>query len=231
MNLKEIMDDLHFGELSQISLGGTLPNGVGIEDYGNIRSHVERTLTILHRRFRLKEGRLVIPLEEGKTEYKLESDSLPVMKVEHVLWPDGLDKELVREPKGNVKYLPLNDDGADITVYTPKFTTMTVPSKVWEYGARELIVVYRGGHERLDPNVADVTPEEVEIDLPEAFREPLMLNIAAQIMNPTGPAMEGFHEGNNYAQKFEAACAGLENNGWEVNTVFENRGFQRSGFV
>lgn len=162
--------------------------------------------------------------------YPVVDAEVPVMRIEHVLWPDGFGAD-VRAPNGLIKYLPLNDEGVEFSVFTPQTTVIRVPDKLWQAGVRELDVIYRAGHKKLDKSLILDSPELVDIDLPEAFREPLMLNIAAQIMNPIGTVAEGFHEGNNYAAKFENACKYLEEYGWEVSTVFERSTFNRSGFV
>lgn len=230
MTLQDLFDSLTYGELSQLNIGGQPQQGVTLENRRQVINHIERALKVLHRRFRLKEGRLEVVLEDGKTSYALDGGELPVMKVEHVLWPEGFSSDVI-PPRGLLPSLPLNDESSPLSVYTPKSGVMRVPVEVWEKGARKLTVVYRGGHYSLNTMQAATRPEEVEIDLPGAFEQPLLYCIASQLLNPIGSTPEGYHEGNEYERRFQQACMELEVHGWDESVLPERTSFRQQGFV
>ena len=77
--------------------------------------------------------------------------------------------------------------------------------------------------------VAAVTPANVDIELPLVYMEPLLLYIASRIHNPIGLTNE-FHNGNNYAAKFEASIAQLKSQNYEIDSsdmgdLLYDRGF------
>lgn len=232
MTLQDLFDDLTFGELSQIHLGGGHAQGVQVEEFRHLVTHVNRGLTALHSRFQLKEGVLNVPLEEGVHEYALVSETLPVVLPGHVLWPEGLPDDITPPPGVN-PVLPLNDESSPLSVYTPNHKTLRVPGKLWDLGVRDLTLVYRADHPEIGKQTEAFAPDEIEVDLPEAFREPLIYYIASRVINPIGVSAggDGFHEGNNYAQKYEQSCRELEQWGYDIRPAVETTRFERNGFV
>lgn len=230
MTLDELFDDLTYGELSQLNLGDAGTQGVTVDNRPHVVSLINRGLEVLHRRFLLKRGRLTVPLVEGQEEYPLASETLPFVRVEYVEWPEGFSSDVI-PPRGQRPALPLNDEGAELSLFTPNHRTLWVPQAIWDYGARELTVVYRGGHKRIDKEESTTSPELIEVDLPEAFREPLLFYVASLVFNPLGFGVEGSHDGNNYAQKFEMACQQLETRGWDHGAMLERTSFHQRGFV
>jgi hypothetical protein len=68
-----------------------------------------------------------------------------------------------------------------------------------------------------------------EVNLPVTHLEPLLYFVASRIMNPVGASGE-FHEGNNYAAKYEQACQQLEMHGFSLNTQASRDQFERNGW-
>lgn len=232
MTLQEIIEDLSYGEMSQIYLGGASTQGITLDNMPLIVNHINRALSVLHTRFRLKEGRLVLPLEEGVSEYRLEHPDLPVLRLERVLWPQGLPDTYIAPP-GENPVMPVNDESHPLSLYTPNHHTLQVPGELYELGVRELIVIYRAGHPKFTKESIMQDPDLVVIDLPETFREPLIYYIASQVFNPIGTSAgtEGFHAGNDYRMKYEESCQRLEAFGWDVRSTPESHLFHSRGFV
>lgn len=64
MKLIEIFNQLTFGELAQLSMGGMDAGEINDKNYDAVLSHINLGLTALHKRFPLKEGRLVVALQQ-----------------------------------------------------------------------------------------------------------------------------------------------------------------------
>lgn len=74
MKLQEIFDQLEYGELSQLSIGG-LPAGVIDEsNWPRLVAHINLGMIALYKRFTLKQGRITLALVSGQTRYRLHSD-------------------------------------------------------------------------------------------------------------------------------------------------------------
>lgn len=225
MNLVEIFDQLAFGELSNVYLGGGDPGESGVvgeSHFNRLTFHVNLGLTALHSRFLLKEGRLTLDLIPDQYEYQLASND-DVIKVEKVLTLDGLE-------------LPLNDATSDYSVSTPTLTKLRIPEDIVDQSQflpdwlslTQLEVVYRANHPKIIVGV-DFDPSIVEVDLPETHLTALLYFIASRVNNPIGMTNE-FHAGNSYAAKYEMACKELEFAGLQVdmgtgNTKLRDRGF------
>lgn len=113
------------------------------------------------------------------------------------------------------------------------YNKLRIPEEA--YG-RTLKVVYRASGKRmqkidpvLNPNY-DFT--RIEVDLPPAYLSAVLNYIASRKFNPNMNGVQnGFHEGNNYYQKYLSACALLQDQGFDVapvgaeGTKFKDRGF------
>lgn len=231
MTLQEIFDDLTYGELSQVNTGGAESFGVSVENRKKLVTHVNRGLTVLHRRFRIKMGEMQVPLEAGKREYTLENVESPILKVERIRWPEKLKKD-PREVVTKTTTLPLNEMEAEHNILMPSYNKLIVPQSIMESDVKHLDITYRANHPRIDKNTGEAfDPETIMVDMPEVYREPLLYYMAALATNPLGPGIEGFHEGNNYHQKFEMACRAIENQGGDMKESTHMTKFQRNGWV
>lgn len=242
MLLSEVFYQLTYGELVQINLGGASEAGITKENYHRMLAHVNMGLTELHKRFLIKEGTLKIARQVGLDTYVLSKkyaignresqepvkyiqDSVAqpfldtVLKVERVYGLDGLELEL---NTGGDRYDPLSQ-----VIRSPSFNTLIVPSAV---EGSELTVVYRANHPIIVREDNSFDPTEVDIDLPYSYMEPLLLYIASRVFNPIGLNQQ-FHDGNNYAAKFEASCLMIQNQGLqnEAGEVVDRN--SRNGWV
>ena len=117
------------------------------------------------------------------------------------------------------------------SLWLSSYNTIRVPDN---FCAQKLHVTYRAGFRKLK-KIEDnglYAPEQIEVDLPMEYLEPLIYYIASRKFNPNmNGVQQGFHEGNNYYQRYLAACALLVDQGLDVSAIgdsgmkFRDRGF------
>ena len=231
MNLQDIFDQLTYGELSQISIGGAEAGEISKTNYPKIMAHVTLGLTTLYKRFQLKEGRVVIRLIRGVQTYTLDStgDTVFVTGPDDEDFDDDVLKiEQVLDEWGNC--LPLNERDNVYSVQTPKHTSLRLPTQWCEGKVPEtLTVVYRANHPAIR-NRTNFKPANVSVELPDAYLEALLLFIASRVNNPIGMTNE-FHAGNSYAAKFEQECARLEMVNLQIDQGSQNTRLRAGGWV
>jgi hypothetical protein len=248
MKLKEIFDQLTYGELSQLAIGGGDNGAIRVQDYNRILAHVNLGLTALYKRFPLKEGRVKILLQAGMTNYPIVSNYAltnprtrfsPKFIQDSAASPfkDGIHKiEKVFTDSGFE--MSLNDEADPYSVFTPTATMLRVPSLVVaksldlpaELQTTGLELVYRANHPILVTDDGDLEPEEVEVELPYSHLEPLLLFIASRVHTPTGMTNET-NMGNNYYAKYEAACQQIELTNLKVDSNSQPDRIARNGWV
>lgn len=222
MKLSEIFEQLTYGELSQISLGGGEVGELSENNYARLIPHINLGLLALYKRFPIKEARVNIPLQPGISSYLVTPPDL--LKIERVY----TDAEYE---------LPLNDEGSSWSCFTPSATVLRIPSLITAQGAdlpdayrtSSFTVVYRANHGLLTVDTV-VDPTTTEIELPYSHLEPLLYFVASRINNPIGMTNE-FHAGNSYAAKYEQACQQLEQFNLRVDQGSQNSRLQRNGWV
>jgi len=242
MTLQEIFDQLAYGELSQLYVSGdSTTEGMREADKPRMIAHIQLALTALHKRFLLKEGHFTIPLTAGKSTYVLKSafaqsnteSAEPIKYIDDTERPfkdDLLKVERVIDNFGNE--LTLNKVGDPLALRTPSFNTLVVPDfKELPEEARpsSLKIYYRADHPKINPIIGQYVSFTEEVDLPITHLEPLLYFVASRVMNPVGISGE-FHEGNNYAAKYEQACQVLEMQGFEIDDGGERTRFESNGW-
>lgn len=238
MTLQDIFDDLAYGELSQVVMGGFNADqqGIPVEQRKRVFSHVVIGLTELHKRFLLREQVLRIDLVSGQTMYQLErrfaksnTQSREVVKYINDTadpWNTELFMiERVYDDQG--KELLLNAiDNAD-SVRTPTYKSLVLPSS---YAGTFIDVVCRADHTRISPHMIEEGAAQIEVHLPRSHLQALLLFIASRVHNPIGIQQE-FHQGNNFLQKFEIECERLKLGHNETQQENEVSRFTRNGWV
>ncbi|TNE95309.1 MAG: hypothetical protein EP328_10090, partial [Gammaproteobacteria bacterium] len=215
MTLEEVFEQLSAGELAQVFLaeGGT--GEVPKEKRLQVLAHIKLGLTALHKRFLLREGTITIGLVEGQQKYVIDKlyaasntkSTAPVKYIQDSADPylsDLLKIERVYAEDGTELSLNVVDDPD--SAFTPNFKTLVLPE---DLEGTTVKVVYRADHPVIDPILAKAVPFKVEIELPPGHLEPLLYFVASRVMNPIGMTND-FHDGNNFAAKYEMACQQLE---------------------
>jgi hypothetical protein len=248
MKIKEVFDQLTHGELSQLGIGGAANGGIATENYSKVISHINLGLTALYKRFPLKEGRVEIELQAGRTTYPVTADYAannrrsrqPVKYIKDSLAEpfinDILKIERVYTSVGHE--MGLNDESDVYSVFTPSATVLRVPAVVVagsvdlpdELKTETLEVVYRANHPVIVFDPDGFEPEEVEIELPYSHLEPLLLFVASRVHTPTGMTNEA-NLGNTYFAKYEASCQQLETTNLRVDQGSQNTRLARNGWV
>lgn len=245
MKLKEIFDQLTYGELSQLSIGGGAAGMIRPEDYPRMVAHVNLGLMALYKRFNLKQKQFTINLQQGQLTYQLNSQfcasnsrsRAPVkyiddtanpfkddlLKVEHVFAESGFEFSV--------------NNAVDIySMNTPTQRTLVVPADIVakkdylleELKTDTLDVMFRAAHAKL--SMEDVEPEDIELELPETHVEALLLYVAARVHTPAGIG-ETESTGNNYFAKYEMACQQLENQNLQIDQGAQYNKLERNGWV
>lgn len=246
MTLQEVFDQLGYGELSQLSIGGNDPGIIDDNNYERVVSHINLGLTSLFKRFNLKQGSVIVRPFVGKTSYTLHSkystngtavpeaeryieDSVTdpftddILKVERVLTDLGVE-------------FPLNDRGNLYSIVTPSSLVLRLPegfpdTMPDDLKTETLEVHYRASHPKLstEPSL-QVRPWDIELELPNAYLEPLLYFVASRVHNPIGMSEE-FHAGNSYAAKYEQACQWLETQNLEIDRGASNTRLRDNGWA
>lgn len=249
MNLQDIFNALSTGELSQLSIGGKPGGVIDNQNRGKLLPHINLGLTAIFKRFRLKEGELIVKLLPGKQRYLLTEEfaesSLGVGSAEAYIL-DALNPFVSDLLKIEGVYtdpgfgLPLNDAIQIYSVNTPQLNTLVVPKEIVDKGndlpallkTDRLRVVYRANHTKItfDPMYDYSYVAGTELELPDAYLEALLYFVASRINNPIGMTNE-FHAGNSYMMKYEQECQRLETENLQVDSTPTNSRLVRNGWV
>jgi len=248
MKLQEVFDQLTYGELSQLSIGGNQAGAISPANYNRLIPHVNLGLTQLYKRFPLKEGRLTVELQDNRTVYPIHSKYAvssrssrePVRYIKDSLTaPFKDDIHKIEKVVASTGYeFSLNDESDEYSMFTPSSTVLRVSLDVVdqvmdlpdELKTSLLEVVYRANHPLIIADGVDLEPDVIELELPYTHLEPLLLFIASRVHTPTGMTNEA-NLGTTYAAKYEAACQLLEVKGLQVDQGRQNSRLERNGWV
>lgn len=248
MKLIEIFNQLTFGELSQINLGGVADGEINESNYRAIIPHINLGLTALYKRFLLKENELVLDLQDNQTSYLLSSrfavngkrskeavryiidaPTTPfiddILKVEKILTDTGYEMWLNNH--GNAYSCHMT---SALVLRVPQAVVNNVMSLPSELRTEHLTVVYHANHPYLDVDAGTFDPTTMEIELPVSHTQALLYFVASRVNNPIGMTNE-FNAGNNYAAKYEQECRQLETEGMEVDQGATYSRADRNGWL
>jgi len=248
ITLQEIMDNLTYGELSHVSVGGAALGFIEDKDYPKIVSCLNGALTALHKRFLLRTGEISLQQQEGlvtyylrpeytvsagtlgNTKYIIDSLADPftgnLFKIEQVLNADGavltLNDAAVSEDR------PVYYNGAIIQqspIYTPNYDTLVmVPTP-------ELIKIkYRADHPRIRIT-SGFEPTAIQIHIPTHILDAISLNIAARIYSPLTVGDGQTSASSSFMYQYEMECKRLESEGMTLDDNSYDTRFDDSGWV
>jgi hypothetical protein len=248
MKLQEVFDQLAYGELSQISIGGQETGIINPKNQSRLIAHVNLGLTALYKRFPLKESSLVLDLVPDLEEYSLkrrysisaEDSEEPVRYIQDTanspFQEDILKIERVYAESGYEFSLNNLDDPYGLR--TPVANVLQVPLDIVnqsleldeELQTPTLKVVYRANHPLYTTELGEIEAEETELELPYTHLEPLLLFVASRVHTPIGLQGEGTGA-NVYMQKYEMACQELERLNLRVDQGSQRSRLIQRGFV
>lgn len=247
MKLKEVFDQLTYGELSQMAIGGNAMGEISEANYPAVIAHIRLALTALYKRFPLKENRMVLQLQQGVLQYEINSkfavsNTKSKSPLKYILDETNSFKDdilkIERVYTGRGYELSLNEGSDALTLTTPSAFVLRVPTAIVHklpdtpehFLTDTLELVYRANHPMIEVGLGYFDPERIEIELPYSHLEPLLLFVASRMNNPAGMSNE-FHAGNSYYAKYEAACQQLEQYNLRVDQGSQSTGIQRGGWV
>lgn len=248
MTLDDIYMQLAGAELRNVVLGTGAMDKINGEipraNYEKILPMVKLGLTELHKRFLLRDSEFTLTLVPGKVSYLL-AKAYAMSNADAVSpyindTADPLTDNLMRVERiygilDRKEYrIPFNRAENPESIRTSLFNNILVPEdpKVapWVAETTALRIVYRADHPEINISRANAAPGRIPIYLPTTHLEALIYHIASRAINPNGIIGEAFHEGNNYAAKFEAAVVILKQMSFEIEQTIENTKLHDRGF-
>lgn len=215
MLLSEIFDQLTYGELSSVAMGGRGASGIIENDFPMIINHINLGLTEIHKRLDLRREELIVQQYDQIQQYYLEprfavsnvESSEPIKYItdseENPFLGNVLRVERIINEDGQELYV--NDENQYCTVWTPTYNSIQVPLPAKE---NSMCVTYRANHRMIDPSSTSI--KNTEIHLPHSHLEALLYYVAARIL-PSIPTLDpNNNESANYLAKFEASIMKLQ---------------------
>jgi len=242
MTLQDIFDQLSYGELSQLSIGGEAPGVISETNFARVAAHVRLGLTALYTRFNLKEGRAVFRLQPGKLQYVLDSNEDVFFLVDNtgVEFSDDILK-IERVVTQSGRELAINDKANAMSCTTPSANVLRLPMDLTghsgtvpdELRTSSLTVQYRANHPAITVPDTGFIPNRVPIELPDSHLYALLMFVASRVNNPVGMSGDhsASHSGNNYYMKYLEAVQTLENQNLEVDDGETNMRLRRNGWA
>lgn len=224
MKLKEIFDQLTYGELSQISWGGGEQGVLDDANWDRALAHINLGLVALYKRFALKESTVEVPLVANQTAYSLAVLAPDLLKIERVYTDADIELEL-------------NNRANSYSLITPSTTVLQVPKAMVD-GSTELPealqtallkVAYRASHPQIVQGYY-IDPELVDVELPYSHLQALLYFVASRVNNPIGMSNE-FHAGNSYAAKYEMECQRLDTENLQIDQGSQSDRLVRNGWA
>jgi hypothetical protein len=213
MELQSIFDNLTYGELRQVSLGGYKEGGVQEKDYQELVQHINMAMTELYTRFPINEKEFMLYTLEGKTVYDIntkysfsadpqEEDWYIQDTVDDPFMDDILRINGVFNCAGIE--LPINDEFSCDSVFLPSFRSIQIP---FAKGNEEFCFVYRARPTKISPALPlDLTQD---VYLPEVLLEPLLTYIEYRVHKSRG-GEAGLAQAGVAKRHFEELCAQIE---------------------
>ena len=214
MFLSEIFDQLTYGELAHLEMGGGANYGVESKFYPSLVANINLGLTAIHTRFPLLAKEVIIQQYDHIQTYILNSkyaktngnSTEPYKYIEDSVYQPFIDDVLKIEQafdEGGVE-LKLNDENEFFSVFTTSFNTIQIPYPVAE---NSLAVVYRANHEKIviDDNF---NPNTIEIDIAWHLLEPLLFYVAHRYFVTNAP-----QDSVNFLNKYNQSCGRIDING------------------
>ena len=244
MKLQEVFDQLKGSELSQLSIGGQDQGVINEKNQFIVVNAINLGLSNLHTRFNLKEGSLKLLLIPGKYQYFLKSayvldnpESNEKVRYIEGSFADDLAKVEGVFTESNYE-LELNTR-RKYSCATPNTLCITVPAPIVDQDidipsylqTDALNIVYRANHPKIGPDeFGDFDLDEIEVDLPYPYLEPLLYFVASRVHHPVGLAGDT-QMGASYFAKYEQACQRLQMSNVAVDQGAGNDRLIRNGWV
>lgn len=235
MLLSELIKRLSRGPLSNLSMSNEGDGTINPARLPAVLDYINDGLKRIYTKFNLLEKELILQLIEGKTNYRLnnkfaQSRAEDFPDNDHYIidafdpFPNDLIQVLAVNRTGGLT-LPLNDDGAPNSLYTPQVDVLQVPT-AWP--GVPLFVMYQATH--VPVLLEDVDNEDYEIDLPVVLEAALEAFVAYKVFDHM-VGQEHQAKGQGFLSLFDATCGEVEEKDLvnatqsHTNMKFHQRGF------
>lgn len=232
MLLSEIFDQLTYGELKDLSIGGQEKGSIGAENYAQVVSYVNLALTELYTRFPLKKRNIDIQLYEDIDVYYLDSaysvvdgsastlylvDTVSERFIDNVL-------KIVKIYDEDSEELVFNDLNEATSIRTYDYNALLVPNP----DPTEIITVeYWADHDPISH--INLDPTTVEVRVPRSLLKAL-LNFIAHRAYASTPPLDGVDRAGQYYGKFERCLQTLSNTDAVVHVEQSNEKLRDRGW-
>jgi len=226
MLLSELFEQLTYGELSNLKIGGKSLGDIEAGSYPAIVSHVNMGLTALHKLFPLSCKEIVVQQYEDIGVYKLHTDfavngttgsEATKYLIDTAASPfENTVLMIDKVVDENANTLFLNELTETKSLFTPSYNTLQVPNPTTSV----LGVTYRAKHATIEAD--NLEPETVELVIPESLLEPLLYYIASRAFMGT-PAIDGVDRSALYFGRYQASIARFKEEGLINNDTYENK--------
>lgn len=234
MDITQLFTDLSHGELSNLAMSGEGSGEIREKDRAKIISYTNEGLLRLYSRFVLKENDLVIELVDHITNYHLipkfaesnfpeAGEDYPYIKDLHREKFEGDVIRIMAVYSNTQGQMPLNDDNAYFSLFTPQGNVLQFPNPVTGHA---LSIHYQAKHPPLSlDNMA------LEIQLQDTLQGALKAYIAYKVYSHMN--MEGsVAAAQGHLGMYEAICQEVIDRDLVANSVSTtNTRFAKRGWI
>ena len=252
ITLQEILDNLTYGELGHVAIGGAAMGHIEAKDYPRIVSCLNGALTAIHKRFLLRTGTVLVqqiegqttyylrrefavtnPDNPGQTKYLLDSEEDPfednLFKVERVFNANNAQFELNNPNISdlNPKYDKAGNIIQTAPIYTPQFDVLHLQPA----SPPEIVrVEYRANHPKI--TMSDTfDPALIKLNIPYSILDAISLNVASRIYSPLTAGDGQTAAASTFAYKYELECQRLDIEGMTLDGNLSDSRFEDNGWV
>lgn len=235
MQVSQLLKDLSYGPLSNLSISNNGDGTLKADRLPAILSYINDGMLRLYSRFNLSEKELIIQLVEGKTDYLLDSrfsqsrhDEFPGNPAYIIDEFDPFEDDLIQVlqvQRAGGTVLALNDEGNDLSLYTPRVNVLQVPRAT---AGVPLFITYQAAPKKLV--LADMTNEAATLDIPLVLEAALQSFIAHKVLSHMN-GQEHSAKASEHLLAYEGTCKDVEDKDLvnstqaHTNIKFHNRGF------
>lgn len=234
MLVRDVLEQLAFGELANTSIGGDADSAITEQDkYNQVIPAINSALEALHTRFELKFNNVLIEqvghiatyfLRKDFAESSNSNEEFKYIKDSGVrpFVGDILRIDRVIDECNNAVYV--NNESECSSVFLPTYDSIEFPAPVH---GKVFNVIYQANHKKLVVEGDDVPNQEIV--LPPAFNEAMLAYVGYRIYK-NRKSLAGDTPSNNYFSIYQSECARLESKA-PVNLMTGNQVVRDSGWV
>jgi len=214
MKLSYILQNLTYGELKQLGVGGFDDGSIQPENYVEVIGHINLALQNLYTRFPVNEKEIILETDGTSTIYRIHSSyaisnnpttGYLVDTVESPFKDDILRINAVYDTAGC--NLAINDANSARSVFIPSYDRIQIP---YATSGEQFALIYRASHELIVvPTITADLDLDQDVYIPESLLEPLLVYVSYRIQKGQGGEL-GIGLASATKQHYEALCLEVE---------------------